>query len=58
MKRSQLATGLACLALLGLRAEQLNAQSNQSRPGMWAPKLNGPALGKFRFFRFRVKYGC
>lgn len=48
MKRSQRATGLVSLALLGLWTARICAQSNQSRPVMWAPKLSGPNPGEIQ----------
>src|SRR6201988_2360379 len=48
MRRGHLAIAVVCLAFLGLRSELVYAQSNQSRPGMWAPKLSGPSPGEIQ----------
>ena len=48
MTRAHLAIAVVCLGFLGLRSGNVYAQSSQSRPAMWAPKLSGPNPGEIQ----------
>jgi len=48
MRRAHLAIAVVCLTFLGLRSGNVYAQSGQSRPAMWAPKLSGPNPGEIQ----------